>query len=154
MNSSRHLSPVDALLKRTQESVLDELVVSGVAAYACVRLSGILEALVKEALHEYISSRASKPIAAFAERRLQEFQNPRPEKIIQLLSDFDPRWSRQLEDFWEGEIKDAIGSVVGNRHLIAHGGTTTITVKRILGWRSCVGRFIRKLTEILQLPDE
>jgi len=43
---------------------------------------------------------------------------------------------------WFCEIKDAIGSIVGNRHLIAHGRDTTLTISRVSEWLKRVRDFI------------
>jgi len=43
---------------------------------------------------------------------------------------------------WADEIKDAIGSIVGNRHLIAHGRDTSLTLSRVSDWFQAVREFI------------
>jgi hypothetical protein len=65
---------------------------------------------------------------------LRAFQNPKPGKITDLLRDFNADWSAKLETFWDGERRDAIASVVNNRHIIGHGGATGITFHRMKDW--------------------
>jgi glycerol dehydrogenase-like iron-containing ADH family enzyme len=55
------------------------------------------------------------------------------EKICQLTGSFDQNWEMALRRATEGEIKDAIDSIVHNRHKIAHGedvGLSYVTMRR------------------------
>ena len=66
------------------------------------------------------------------EKKLEKFQNPRMEKIFQLMASFDEEWGKQLRIRTEGEIKDAVNGIVNLRNKIAHGKfvtTTYITIK-------------------------
>lgn len=74
--------------------------------------------------------------------QLEKFQSPGPDNITQLLNAFDPNVGDRLEILWAGEIKDAIGSIVGNRHLIAHGRDTTLTLNRVSEWFKSARKFI------------
>jgi hypothetical protein len=52
--------------------------------------------------------------------------------ICSLTREFNATWADQLESDTEGELKDAVDSVVANRHLIAHGrdvGTSYVRMK-------------------------
>jgi hypothetical protein len=104
-----------------------------------------LETAIKERLSLYAECKASPVIANYVKNQLEGFQNPNPEKIWQLVKSFDAVMSDRLETFWSDEIKDAIGSIVRNRHLIAHGRDTTLTLNRILEWLLRVREFIKFL---------
>ncbi|GAF83742.1 unnamed protein product [marine sediment metagenome] len=52
-------------------------------------------------------------------------------KILDLTRAFNPQWANQLEAATEGQLKDAVNSVVANRNQIAHGRDVGITYVRI-----------------------
>ena len=136
---------IDYLLRKFRSHEFDDYTQSHIANYACVLLSGLLEASVREIISSYCESRASPPIANFVKDRLERFQNPDPESVSKLLTSFDQKFADDLEAFWIGEIKDAIGSIVGNRHLIAHGRDTSLTLVRVADWFRGARRFIEFL---------
>jgi hypothetical protein len=125
----------------------DDYLRSHVANYACVLLSGLLESAVREIVSA-CSERTSAPrMSNFVKSRMEAFRNPDTEKISGLLSSFDKGIADRLETFWDEEIKDAIGSIVGNRHLIAHGRDTTVTLSRVSEWHGCAQKLIAFLEE-------
>lgn len=101
------------------------------AIYLCVLTSGFLEASVREIYGHYASEKAAPNVANFVLDRLEGFQNPKMEKILELTKSFNRGWESDLRVATEGEIKDAVDSIVANRHLIAHGRPVGITYVRI-----------------------
>lgn len=102
------------------------------ARYLCVLCSGYLEEAVRTIYGTHVRSHTHSHVANYVETTLQGFQNPNMEKILKLTGAFKPEWRRKLESETEGELKDAVDSIVANRHLIAHGrnvGLTYATVK-------------------------
>jgi hypothetical protein len=135
-------SKIDYLLKRFRDPDFDDYTRAHIANYACVLLSGLLETAIKEKLSMHCEAKATPAIANFVKSQLEKFQSPGPENITQLLNSFDPNVGDRLEILWADEIKDAIGSIVGNRHLIAHGRDTTLTLNRVTEWFNCARKFI------------
>jgi RiboL-PSP-HEPN len=133
---------LEYLLKKFQDSAFDDYARAHIANYACVLLCGLLETAVRETLSLHSERAASPAVANYVRTQLVGFQNPNPEKIEQLVRSFDVALADQLEAFWSGEIKDAIGSIVGNRHLVAHGRDTALTLNRIWEWLTSVRSFI------------
>ena len=97
------------------------------AMYLCVLTSGFLETSVREIYGLYSSEMAAPNVANFVKNKLEDFQNPKMEKILELTRSFNQAWEIHLRAATEGEIKDAVDSVVANRHLIAHGRSVGIT---------------------------
>lgn len=89
--------------------------------YACVLMSGLLEATCRDVMTRFAAKRGSKELVRAAETVVGRFQNPSTGKIVELLSVFDPdkanAWRLSIND----EQADAIDSIVNNRHQIAHG---------------------------------
>jgi hypothetical protein len=133
---------LEYLLTKFQDPAFDDYTRAHIANYACVLLCGLLETAIKERLSLYSERVASPAVANFVKTQLEAFQNPNPDKIGQLVKSFDTAVADQLETLWSDEIKDAIGSIVGNRHLIAHGRDTTLTISRVSEWLKRVRDFI------------
>lgn len=102
------------------------------AKYLCILVSGFLENSVRAIYSEYAKkvSKSTK-LTNFVESKLKDLQNPRMDKILQLTGSFSREWQSNLEKATEGELKDAINSIVANRNNIAHGEDSRITYARI-----------------------
>lgn len=102
------------------------------ARYLCILVSGFIENSVRAIYSQYAKNKAIPNIANFVERKLDDLQNPKMEKILQLTGAFSLQWESNLRKATEGELKDAIDSIVANRNNIAHGqdvGITYATIK-------------------------
>ena len=101
------------------------------ARYLCVLVSGFLETSIRSIYGEFARKTASPYVANFVKCELGSFQNPKMGKILELARAFNPQWANQLEAATEGELKDAVDSVVANKNQIAHGRDVGITYARI-----------------------
>ena len=97
------------------------------ARYLCVLVSGYLETSVRRIYSEYARTRAAENVADYVYAQLSSFQNPKMEKILELTGSFSREWADDLKVATEGEQKDAVDSIVANRHRIAHGESVGIT---------------------------
>ena len=104
------------------------------ARYLCVLVSGFLETSICAIYGEFARRTASPYVANFVKYELGSFQNPKMGKILDLTRAFNPQWANQLEVATEGQLKDAVNSVVANRIQIAHGRDVGITYARIKGY--------------------
>jgi hypothetical protein len=116
------------------------------AKYLCVLCSGYVEKSVRFLYSDYVYKRSSPQISKFVGKKLGGFQNAKVEKIIDLARTFDDSWASELERQSQGIIKDAVNSIVSNRHTIAHGQDTQITVARVKEWH----KESRKLIGIIE----
>jgi len=144
----RTLDRCDELIKRVGSYELDDFLVSASAQHACVLLAGVLETSIQELLSSYCVRKADPKVGAYSSKRVSGFNNANPQKILDLIRDFDPAWCDELEGFWADRIKDHIGSIVKNRHNIAHGRPNEVSMVRIMEWRKSLGEFVDKLHEI------
>jgi len=144
----RTLDRCDDLIARAPTIATDDLLVSAICQHICVLMAGALETAVKEILTDKCRKKSAPQIAAYASGRIASFQNADPKKIHSLMAQFDSKWAEQIESFWSDEIKDHIGSIVGNRHNIAHGRPTEVSIARIREWRKSLGGFIAQLIVI------
>jgi hypothetical protein len=95
--------------------------------YLCILVAGFLETSIRRFYSRYARNGASPQVANYVEIHLKWFQNPTMNKILDVARAFDPSWETQLRLDTEGDLKDAIESIMANRHNIAHGGATGIS---------------------------
>jgi len=103
------------------------------ARYICVLTSGYVENSVREIYGQYVKKNSySLPVIRYSTKQLEGIQNPRPEKLVKIAALFDPAWGRDLDAHLSGNFRsDAINSIMSNRHLIAHGRSSNITVGQV-----------------------
>jgi hypothetical protein len=92
---------------------------SHLARYLCV--------LVRTIVGDYARRQASPRVADYVVSQLRSFQNAKSEKILRLVEQFDAGKAHRLSKATEGGCRDAVDSVVANRHQIAHGQSTNIS---------------------------
>jgi len=124
---------LDSLFRATAE-VTDLELQAHWAKYLCVLSSGYIEKSVRAIYGEYAKLRTPPQIGRFVSRRLGEFQNAKMSKIVDLTKLFDETWALQLELTFAGEVTDSINSLVANRHSIAHGQDTSVSIARVKTW--------------------
>jgi hypothetical protein len=124
---------IENVLARSVEAGVDDELRSSLARYACVLTSGYIEETVRTVLGQWCAGKSHAHIGAYVSRQLEWFANPKYGRITDLLGHFSLAWRESFEAQLSDEEKDAIDSVVSNRHQIAHGrnvGISPIVMKR------------------------
>lgn len=131
-NLRNQIERLQILIRRSREASGDDFwLLSHWAKYLCVLSSGFLENSIREIYGEFVDN-APQPIANYARRQLSNIRNPNEQKFFEIAQSFNPAWAEELREFTEnGGRKDAIDSIISNRHRVAHGRDTTITVARL-----------------------
>ena len=118
------------------------------ARYLCVLVSGFVENALKEIYSDFIKRTASPPVAGYAIKNLLTLNNPKAEKVQQITQSFKEDWGKELESFMgENGRKDAIDSVMNNRHQIAHGKEIGITINTLRN-------YFDRILEVVTLLEE
>ncbi len=141
-----HRSRLDAAFERA-EGVEDLRLQADLARFLCVLVAGYLEQAARHILSDFVVRKAHPQVARYAERRLGFFTNATSRKLCDLVGDFDAESRTRLEEFVAGERKDAIDSVVANRHHIAHGRDVGLTLIRIRSYDERVSETVTFLQE-------
>ncbi len=131
---SRQLQVLEGLIDKSDDLHDDLELLGHWGRYLCVRAAGFLENALREVLSSHARTRAQPQVARFAQKMLERITNPKAERFISTLQFFDPEWGHALEQYLDeedGRRKNAIDSLMANRHLIAHGKNTGISVKRV-----------------------
>lgn len=111
----------------------DDEMRSHLAKYICILCSGFLENAIHLLYTDYVKSEtASNPIISFSTITLNKIQNPNAERFRDLAKSFNPEWEEPLRDFMQVDDKaSAINYIMKDRHKIAHGKDSDITLIRI-----------------------
>ena len=139
---------LDATFKRASGSKGDLELASDLAKYLCVLVSGFLEQAIIELLLEYIKIHSHASIRQYAEPRLRQFTTVKTNRIIELFGSFDTGWKNDLEKYLVDQHKDAIDSVVANRHNIAHGKSIGLTMARVQIYYDRVKEVVEHLEDL------
>lgn len=133
---SRQLQRLETLFKRTNDAAGDDIEIrSHWAKYLCVLSAGFIENALGEIYSDFVKRAASEPVAHYSIQTLLRIQNPKTTKFIETAGAFKKDWADGLETFvTEDGRKDAIDSIMANRHLIAHGKDSGISITRIREW--------------------
>ena len=110
------------------------------AKYICVLSAGYVENSVRDIYGQYVQKNSySSAVIRYATKQLDGVQNPRPDKLVKIAASFDPVWGRDLEAHLSQNFRsDAVNAIMSNRHLIAHGRSSNITVGQISQYLSRV----------------
>jgi hypothetical protein len=137
MTGRAEISRLQAQLGATFErgkrlaTVADQETQSDFARYLCVLVSGFLEKAVAELLLEHSRRSAGPTLQRFVEANTRKFTNANSERLKQMLGSFSHDWREKMETILVDESKDAIDSIIGLRHSIAHGGSAAVTYSRV-----------------------
>ena len=141
---------LDTLFERARELSGDAEMQSHWAKYLCVLVCGFLENSVELCLLDYCRKRTDGNISNFVSSELRAFQNPKMGKILELFGAFSKTWEESLKRDSEGKISDAGNSIVTNRHMIAHGGKSDISMASLKYYYADVIRGVEIMRKITQ----
>ena len=126
---------IQSLLVRTRTATWEDIELQGHwGRYICILAAGLLENSIREIYSEYVRGASSPQVSSYATTSLQNTLNPNSNRFVQVASSFSQEWGKSLEEFLNAddyERKDAIDSIINNRHQIAHGRSTSISVVRV-----------------------
>ena len=117
---------------------VDDEMRSHMAKYICILCSGLLENTIRNIYSDYIKTETSSPsIVSFSTIFLNKIQNPNAEKFREVAKNFKQEWDEDLKAFLQTEERSsAINYIIRERHRIAHGKDSDITLIRITEYHS------------------
>lgn len=145
---SRQLQRLSSLIARTDEASNSNLELQAHwAKYLCVLCAGFLENSLSEIYAEYARVSANEAVAGYVARQLNRIQNPNVQKILDTTYQFKKLWGDMLSDYIVKDgRKEAIETIMTNRHKIAHGEDSNVT---ILG----VEEYLAKIVEVVEFME-
>ncbi|MGC4233075.1 MAG: HEPN domain-containing protein [Niabella sp.] len=132
-------------LKRQSEKILkliedaentfeeDDEMRSHLAKYICILCSGFLENAIQSIYGDFVKKETTNPaIISFVTVTLNKIQNPNSNKFKEIAKSFKTEWESSLNLFLqEDERSTALNYIIRDRHKIAHGKDSDITLTRI-----------------------
>ncbi len=130
---SRQLQRLAGLIDKTSMACNGDLELqSHWAKYLCVLCAGFLENALTETYSEYARVSANEAVSGYVSRQLDRIQNPNIQKILSTTYQFKKAWGDTLDEYISQDgRKEAIEAIMKNRHKIAHGEDSGITILRI-----------------------
>ena len=129
---------LDALFKRAiKDEPAPDYLAGPLGHYFCIAVAGFLENAHADIFAKFAERKASPNIARYAFATLRQVKNPKSERFVQTAKRFDDLWGSRLEAFVgeeSGRRKGAIDSIMSNRNLIAHGRSSSITIRQCHGY--------------------
>ena len=147
---TRQYQKIKSLIDNTHISTQGDVELQGHwGKYLCILVSGFLENAISAIYIDFVTNCSAPHVAQFTTRTLEKIQNPKTSKFVEIASSFKKEWGNDLEAFLSQDEsrKNAIDSIMQNRHQIAHGKNTSISVQRVRDYFSkCIDviEFIEK----------
>lgn len=102
------------------------------ARYLCVLSAGLLENGLVEVYSDFVVRTAPAPVASYATHCLGQIQNPKSRRFHETAEKFKGSWALALQTYLNEEgRREAVDSIMANRHLISHGDDSGITLARL-----------------------
>lgn len=149
-DSQRLETAIDSARDEATSPQLSEENKARLAQLMTIWASGYLEAACRDAVLAYTKRRAQPTVVNFVSRSLNRFQNPKMENILDLVRGIDGGIADDLGDYADGSIRESVNSIVGIRHLIAHGRSANISVGRVTQYFEDAKKLARKMEDLLR----
>ena len=130
---NRQYRRIEALIIMTKEFEPDDVLRSHMTKYICVLCSGFIENSIYHTFSD-IADRSCSPsvVLTYTKSQLYKIQNANTEKIKELTKSFNPDWHDSLRDYLQEENRGAaINYILKDRHNIAHGRDSEITIAKL-----------------------
>lgn len=122
--------------------------------YACLLSAGYFEVALRLVIQRRLEQKAAPEIQRFVLQSLEGIQNPKAERFSKVVRSFSSTWGDKLDQYFvdNNDVKEAIDSLMANRHLIAHGKSCSISVGRVAGYFKSADKAIEYLDTLLNPP--
>lgn len=134
LNLDRSFKELERLVKDIQVSEEPEKA-AALSRFLVVRTCGFLEQMVEKSCVAYLESKSDFRSASFSRSWFGSGANPTPNKLVTLVSKFDPAWSAELEDLFKRNdelLLREINFLVDRRNKIAHGVNESVGIRKAL----------------------
>jgi nicotinamidase-related amidase len=134
VTSIKHVEEIKALaVGLSAKDHHNDQVISRLAEYLIIRVSGLIEVSVKAILLDRAKTTTNDlPVLTFIEYQLSRHWDLNHGKICTLVEHFSSDWGAAVKRDIVGPMKESINSVVLLRNTLAHGGDITISFSTAL----------------------
>lgn len=125
---------IEGLIKKAKSFEPDDELRSHIAKYLCVLCSGFIENSIYHTFSD-IAQKSCPPsvVLTYTKGQLFKVQNTNTEKIKEITRSFNPDWwENGLREYMQAESRgSAINYILKDRHNIAHGRDSEITIEKL-----------------------
>ncbi len=116
--------------------------------YLCILVAGLLENAISAIYYDFVHKSSSPHVRNYALIQLNKISNPKADRFLEIAGAFKEEWRTELTLLYanDAELKTAIDTIMNNRHQIAHGKDTGISV-------GTVTRYFEKSIEVLEFIE-
>lgn len=107
-----------------------------------------LERSIVVLLQEHTRLRAAETVQGYVNWRLRNFQNATRQVIIDTVGAFSAVWRADLDAFIDDQRGGAIGSLMKQRHRIAHGDWSDISYVRVNEYYASVVEVVDRIADL------
>ena len=137
----------------------DDRLGAHLGSYICVLLLGAVEYSVEELVSQRVSSIGDREIANYVVKVIGErFRNPDWGSINRLLGKFDGRYRARWAELFpaNGEVGQALSSIVAIKNQLAHSGTSAlqVTLGDVQKYFESVSRAVDEFERIILPPTQ
>lgn len=146
---TRQYNRITALIEKAKEFEPDDVLRSHLTKYICVLCSGFIENSIYHTFSD-IAENACPPsvVLTYTKSQLYKIQNANSEKIRDLAKSFNPEWDEELRLFLQENNRGAaINYILKDRHNIAHGRDSDITIVKL-------EEYINKTVEVIKYIED
>lgn len=150
------INRINQLIAKAKELEPDDELRSHLTKYICVLCSGFIENSIFHAFSD-IAENSCEPsvVLTYAKSQLYKIQNANSEKIRGLAKAFNPDWHDPLKAYLQEENRGAaINYILKDRHNIAHGRDSDITIIKLEGYLNKTIEVIKYLENNLNDQQE
>ena len=139
---------IEHIISEAEALPIDQEIGSHMAKYICILCSGFMENAVFYIYSSYAQSKINKrSILNYLDHQLLRINNPNSVRLKEIAKSFKISWAEDLVIFMQEENRStALNSIMRERHKIAHGRNSTITI-------STVKDYFEKCIEIVNFME-
>ncbi|MBO6898499.1 MAG: hypothetical protein JJ868_14095 [Shimia sp.] len=139
---------------KAQTGSLEANVINMVCQHIVVVIAGRLEQGLKELFLEHVRTSKGTGLDRAVTRLCGSFQNPKPEKIFELIDLFDRTASQALREEWSQEseeVSQTLKALITTRINIAHqkNRSNNVTIESVQSFYSAYRTTLRRVDELV-----
>lgn len=130
---NRQYNRISGLIVKTKEFEPDDVLRSHLTKYICVLCSGFIENSIYHTFSDIAENSCSPSVVlTYTKSQLYKIQNANTDKIRALAKSFHPDWDEKIKIYLQENNRGAaINYILKDRHNIAHGRDSDITIAKL-----------------------
>ena len=130
---NRQLHKINKLIKQAKTFNVDGELQAHFTKYICIRFSGFIENAITITFTDIAAKSCDSGVSFnYIKSQLFKIQNANSEKIRNLARAFKTSWHDILRDYMQIDNRgSSINYILKDRHNIAHGRDTTVTLRQL-----------------------